>query len=288
MKISHFQILKAVVDTSSFSAAAAELGCTQSNVSYAIAEIEKYANTKLLHRSRTGCTPTAQGLETIQKGIKLLEIYDDIRNAKKSVSGLVRIACFRSIGATQLAVILHEIAQAHPGIQFEIFDDSEEQTDIVRLLANNKADIAIARDMDEQAFIARPFSQDTYALVVSDQVPDLEQLHSYRQLQDLAFIQHDNSCARAVTAQLRAEGFKPRFFRNVSSAQSVVTSIASCRGFSILPRLAIPHQPAGCRILPLPTEVVREFCVISRPHSLLASATSCVLKYMQERKFSRN
>lgn len=288
MKISHFQILKAVVDTSSFSAAAAELGCTQSNVSYAIAEIEKYANAKLLHRSRTGCTPTLQGLETIQKSIKLLEIFDDIRNTKKALSGVVRIGCFRSLGAILLTPILQDVSKAHAGIEFEIFDDTEEQGDIERMVSEGKVDIALARGMDYKSCIARPFFTDDYLLVVPAILPPLPPADMYKRLEALNFIQHDNSCARAVTQQLRGQGFAPRVFRNIGSTQSVIASVSSGMGYSILPRLALAQCQGDFRTLALPQPVSRDFSVISRPSSLLSAAANCVLKYLRDQKLIQN
>ncbi|HEX7648607.1 MAG TPA: LysR family transcriptional regulator, partial [Noviherbaspirillum sp.] len=67
IKFNQLEILVAVVDAGSFSAAATELDCTQSRISHAIAELERGVGTRLLERSRAGCMPTEAGLRVLQK-----------------------------------------------------------------------------------------------------------------------------------------------------------------------------------------------------------------------------
>jgi DNA-binding transcriptional LysR family regulator len=65
MKLSQLHMLVAVADHGSFSAAAAELGCTQSRISHAIAALERELGTRLLARSRDGSLPTGAGLRVL-------------------------------------------------------------------------------------------------------------------------------------------------------------------------------------------------------------------------------
>ncbi|MEE4917968.1 LysR family transcriptional regulator [Pseudomonas alliivorans] len=61
MKTHFFKIVQTVAQHGSFSEAAAILGCSQSNISYAIKEVEDFFEKRLFIRSRSGCTLTPDG-----------------------------------------------------------------------------------------------------------------------------------------------------------------------------------------------------------------------------------
>ena len=101
MKLNQLKMLVAVAEHGSFSAAAAELGCTQSRISHAIAELEAELGVSLLARGRAGSAPTGAGQRVLEKARQMLRLEDGLREAALAgggLSGSVRIACFRSIG----------------------------------------------------------------------------------------------------------------------------------------------------------------------------------------------
>ena len=61
MKTHFFKIVQTVAQHGSFSEAAAILGCSQSNISSAIKEVEDFFEKRLFIRSRSGCTLTPDG-----------------------------------------------------------------------------------------------------------------------------------------------------------------------------------------------------------------------------------
>lgn len=61
MNTHFFKVVQTVASHGSFSEAAAILGCSQSNISYAIKEVEDYFNKRLFIRSRAGCVLTPEG-----------------------------------------------------------------------------------------------------------------------------------------------------------------------------------------------------------------------------------
>ncbi|MBA6118040.1 LysR family transcriptional regulator [Pseudomonas putida] len=61
MKTQFFKVVQTVAQHGSFSEAAAILGCSQSNISYAIKEVEDHFEQRLFIRSRTGCVLTPEG-----------------------------------------------------------------------------------------------------------------------------------------------------------------------------------------------------------------------------------
>src|SRR5689334_13899915 len=126
LKLNQLRMFVAVADHGSFSAAAAELACTQSRISHAIAELERELAVRLLERSHGGSAPTEAGRRVLEKARQMLHLEQGLRDcagADGALGGTVRVACFRSIGTHLLPYAAEALAAAHPGIVLEI-DDS--------------------------------------------------------------------------------------------------------------------------------------------------------------------
>lgn len=100
--------MQAVTASGSFSGAALELDCTQSNISHAIKELERHTGCRIFTRSKTGCTPTTEGHEVILRGVRIVELFQELRNLRVEVAGSVRITCLRSVGEALLSRLLEE------------------------------------------------------------------------------------------------------------------------------------------------------------------------------------
>jgi DNA-binding transcriptional LysR family regulator len=87
MKTHFFKVVQTVASHGSFSEAAAILGCSQSNISYAIKEVEDYFNKRLFIRSRAGCTLTPEGLVISRTLDTLLATLEQLKKMR-SVAAL--------------------------------------------------------------------------------------------------------------------------------------------------------------------------------------------------------
>lgn len=84
MKTHFFKVVQTVALQGSFSEAAAILGVSQSNISYAIKEVEDFFNKRLFVRSRNGCTLTPEGHvinQTLGQIMATLEELKKMRSA---------------------------------------------------------------------------------------------------------------------------------------------------------------------------------------------------------------
>ncbi|RON03903.1 LysR family transcriptional regulator [Pseudomonas brassicacearum] len=91
MKTHFFSVVQTVADLGSFSEAAAVLGCSQSNISYAINEVERYFEKRLFARARSGCTLTSEGhtvLQSLNHVMATLEQLKKMRSAAVSGSAI--------------------------------------------------------------------------------------------------------------------------------------------------------------------------------------------------------
>ena len=85
MVIRHLEILEAVQETGSFTAAAKKLFITQSAVSHAVAELERQAGTALFVRLPRGVTLTRCGISLLEESRSILTAS---RNLDRRISHL--------------------------------------------------------------------------------------------------------------------------------------------------------------------------------------------------------
>ncbi len=127
-RINAVQLFVRVVETSSFSKAAAELGVTQPTATKAIAATEERLGVRLLHRSTRGVTPTEVGALFYDK-CKLIErAIDEAENlaalGQGSVGGQLRISTSVAFGRRVLVPLVLRYMRANPDVTIDVsFDD---------------------------------------------------------------------------------------------------------------------------------------------------------------------
>lgn len=82
MKTHFFKVVQTVALQGSFSEAAAILGVSQSNISYAIKEVEDFFNKRLFVRSRTGCTLTPEGQVISQTLGQIMTTLEELKKMR--------------------------------------------------------------------------------------------------------------------------------------------------------------------------------------------------------------
>lgn len=289
MKLNQLRMLVAVADHGSFSAAAAELDCTQSRISHAIAELERELEVRLLLRSHGGSLPTEAGRQVLDKARQMLglerELRQDLRadaRPREALTGRVRVACFRSIGTHLLPYAAEALAAIHPGIVLDIDDACTDRLEVAQAVRERRAEIGIAQLPVERALQAQPYLQDDYVLV-TPAARRLEQAPTWDQLADLPFIQLGCSGADAILARCRAAGFDARAERTLSNDTSIAAMIGRGMGYSILPRLATFPEPDEVRVLPLPIPARRQFALAGHADTLRSPVVQAVLRVLRDR-----
>lgn len=289
IKINQLQMLVAVVDAGGFSAAAAELGCTQSRISHAIAELEQSVGKRLLLRSRSGCTPSEAGHQIIAKARQILHIADSMLAETPddaALVGRVRLACFRSAATFLLPHTLEALARAYPGIQVDVDDSCFDYEDIERAVEEGSADIGITRGPVAAHLLSLPFVCDDYVFAVPAALK-LASPVSWAQLANTPFIQSSNAGANWVYEQCQAAGFTQTPARRLASDSGILAMVRRGLGFSIFPRLATLPEQDGVKVLDLPIPAKRHQILISRPENAHWPAVRIVLRYLRDKRILR-
>jgi len=283
IKLSQLEMLVAAVEAGSFSAAAIELGCTQSRISHSIAELEQAVGTRLLHRSRSGCVPTDAGYHALAKARQILRLAGSLtQSVQDEAGGHVRIACFRSAGAHLLPHVLEALANEHPDIQVDVNDGCADYQDIHAAVRQGMADIGVTREEVFDDLQCVRLAYDSYVLVLPAGLR-IATPFDWRQLADLPFIRSQNPGASWIIEQCRAAGLPLKPARTLASDSGILALVSRGMGFSIFPQLATFPTPPGIRIAPLPITARRPIALIMTPEAARNKAVKIVQRYIRDR-----
>ena len=286
IKLGQLEMLVAAVDAGSFSAAASELGCTQSRISHAIAELEGAVGARLLRRSRSGCTPTDAGYHVLVKARQILRLAESLvqtASEETGASGRVRIACFRSAGAHLLPHVLEALGNEHPGIQVDVNDGCADYQDVLAAVRQGMADIGLTRDESFDDLQSYRLAHDAYVLVVPAGL-QLKTPLDWRQLSNLPYIQAQNAGSAWVIEQCRATGLPLKVGRRLASDSGILALVSRGMGFSIFPHLAAFPAPAGIRVTSLPIEVRRNIAVVMQADVARNKVVKIVTRFIRDQK----
>ena len=127
-RVSAVELFVRVVETASFSKAAAELGITQPTATKAVAATEQRLGVRLLHRSTRGVTPTEAGQLFYDK-CKLIQVaIDDAEHVARAqqgaLAGQLRVGTSVGFGRRVLVPLVLRYMAQRPGLRVDIsFED---------------------------------------------------------------------------------------------------------------------------------------------------------------------
>lgn len=123
-RLDAMRIFVRVVETGSFSKAAAAEGIVQSTASKQIAALEKHLGTQLLRRSSHGLNTTTTGRAYYESVVKILSEIDVAEalahDGRDSLSGPLRVAAPSAFGRQYIVPHLKMLTDRHPGLRIEL------------------------------------------------------------------------------------------------------------------------------------------------------------------------
>ncbi len=144
MNLSQIRAVIAVAEQKNFSAAALELGLSQSAVSHAIATLEQELGVTLFSRGRYGAVLTPAGDRIVQQARLVLNHLNNMTLEAYKHRGLeggeVRVATFRSVATHLLPQVIVQFNQQFPDITVTLIE-REHYIAIEHCLRHGEADI---------------------------------------------------------------------------------------------------------------------------------------------------
>jgi DNA-binding transcriptional LysR family regulator len=195
------RVFVASVETGSFSGAAARLGMSPKLASKYMAELEAQLGTRLLHRTTRRLGLTAAGEQLMARAPDWLneldEMTGDLREARRGLSGTLRVSAPVSYGELLVLPLLRRFRAPHPDLVVDL-----RLSDRFVDLAAEGIDVAIRIGrLDNSALIARKLGQTSLLLVASP--AHLDQAGRPETLGDLA----GHTCIRDTN--MRGDGAWP-------------------------------------------------------------------------------
>lgn len=161
------RVFVASVETGSFSGAAARLGISPKLASKYMAELEARLDAQLLHRTTRRLGLTVAGEQLMAQVPDWLDQLDEIQNglreARRGLSGTIRVSAAVTHGEMFLAPLLRRFREPHPDLTIDL-----RLSDRFVDLAAEGIDVAIRIGrLDDSALIARRLGQIDLLLVAS-------------------------------------------------------------------------------------------------------------------------
>lgn len=123
-RLQAMQTLVRVVELGSFSAAARELGSTQSAVSKQVAALERQLGAQLLARSTRALRLTEAGERYVDEARRLVaeiaEAESQLRAGEHRLQGWLRVAASGSFGRLKLMPLVQSFLADHPGVKIDL------------------------------------------------------------------------------------------------------------------------------------------------------------------------
>lgn len=127
-RFADMEMLLAVVETGSISAAAERLKVAKSAVSRRLAELETRLGVELLHRTTRRMALTDSGRAFYERSQRILADLDEaereVSSAHAAIRGKLKVALPLGFGLLHLAPLITEFMALHPGLEFDLdFND---------------------------------------------------------------------------------------------------------------------------------------------------------------------
>lgn len=151
-RLTAMQTFVRVVEASSFSAVASEMGATQSAVSKQVAALERALGARLLGRTTRSLGLTEEGERYFEQARRLVaevaEAESALRAGQQRLSGWLRVAASVGFGRLKLLPVVHEFLDRHPDVRIDLrladgFVDLVEQGLDVAVRVGNLADSSL-------------------------------------------------------------------------------------------------------------------------------------------------
>jgi DNA-binding transcriptional LysR family regulator len=244
----HIETLKVfcdVVETRSFSTAAAQNFVTQSAVSQQIRALETRYETKLIERTRGNVRVTPAGEMVYQASKEIVQRFLDMEGGLQTlqhrVGGNLRIATVYSVGLYELSEPLRRFLRAYPQVNVHL--DYSRSTKIQEDVLRGSVDFGIVAYPSKRPQIeVLPFREDRLALICHPQHPlaahrqlSIKKLHGER----FVGFERDIPTRRAIDRVLRNHGVVVRYVAELDNIDTIKRFVEIGQGVAIVPEPAV-------------------------------------------------
>ncbi|KAB1643949.1 LysR family transcriptional regulator [Gulosibacter chungangensis] len=261
MELRHLRYFTTVVESGSFTAAAAALHISQPPLSVAIAKLEAQAGVRLLERSHRGVEPTRAGRYLLDAASRVLgevdEILETLGRFGSGMAGSIRLAAVPVLMWHRLPKLLRSFSTSAPDVEVSIVDPPPWTA--LEMLERGTVDLAAIMVAEPDRFMRR--HENKYDILDWGEIPLVaalpKQLREGAVLPSISGVGESERLAlswfagqplllpqrtaavpslpEAVEAALRHHGITPKSLRTAETIQTSLPLIEAGIAAAILP-----------------------------------------------------
>jgi len=237
MNINDLIIFRTVVQTGSFSKAAAKLNYTQSNISMKIQNLEAMYHTTFFYRGHRGIRLTPKGEQFYEMVLKMLHLYEksfEILQDTEGNRGILRIGSMETTAALHLPALLGTFHKAHEQIDIMILTSPSLQN--IERLENYELDGAfVVGPVYKENILAKEFICEELVVITSNKHKRIDRL---RDIEGSTLITFHHGCSyRAILEHwLHEDDVRPQKRMEFGTLDGIIGCVAAGLGVTLLPR----------------------------------------------------
>ena len=245
------QVFHTVAGVLSFTRAAEILHMTQPAVTHQIRQLEEELNARLFDRANNRISLTAAGEEVLQYADRIIELYGQMSESVKSLTGdragLVTLGASTTIAEYMLPGLLRDFGQKFPDVQIRLRVANTDA--IVSLVADNSIDLGIVEGrVENQLLRVESCQQDELQLMLPPAHPLADKACvTALELIDYPFIhREDGSGTRSeVEIYLQRHGVEEHALNRafeLGSTEAIKGAVQAGIGISIVSRATVSNE----------------------------------------------
>ena len=254
METKKYEVFEKIVELSSLTKAAEELGLTQSGVSHILSALEEEFGFPLLRRSRVGARLTPEGERLMPHIREILRAQERLTQTAAEVRGLaagtVRVATFTSVAVHWLPGMIQEFQAQYPNVEFRLFNG--DYHDVDRWLTDGSADVGFVTLPTALRCECIPLREDRLLAVLPAGHPlaerDVCPVQEVAREPFISLLEVSDSDARRA---LDAAGVKPNVRFTTKDDYAIIAMVGQGLGVSIMPELLLTGHGEGVAARPI-------------------------------------
>ena len=291
MQIETFKVFCDLVETASFSRAAALNSITQSAVSQQIRSLEQHFHVSLIERGKKNFSVTQEGRAFLQASKEILGTYENlghrIRELQNVVAGELRIATVYSIGLHELPPFLKKFRAMYPDVDVKV--DYRRSTQVYTEVLEGDADLGlVAFPSKRTGLVVEDFWRDKLVLICHPGHPLAERKRvRLKDLQGEKFIsfEPDLPTRKVIDRMLREQGVEIEHTMEFDNIETVKRAVEIENGVSIVPQTSVADEARNGSLVPVEVEsfdMWRPLGVLYRRHRAISPAQKQFVALLKE------
>jgi len=281
VELRHLDVLLAIAEEGSFTAAADALATVQSNVSEQVRQLEAELGAQLLVRSRRGAVPTECGQVVLDRARRIRREVEALRGDLGMIQGLESgDASFGIVGTSSRWVVPQVVADLRvraPGIRLRVNEGASERL-VGEVLSGELAQAVVTAPIPDRRITSELLLEEALVGVVplaAELPPSPVPLAAIAEL-GLVLPPAQNPLRVEVEAAAAEQGLTVPVTVEVEGIRLIADLVASGAGASVLPETAVPPELHNVRVVDIAAMPPRRLALVNARDAQLSLADRAV------------